>query len=312
MFDNNQTKNDIAEILNEMNMTVDDESGEIQLTPSPLGAPAVTQPNLVQGQSPPVAAPQAGAAPPQHDWEKRFKDTQAALSRSQQESKLKDEQVNTLSTQVAELAGKLDTFLAQDATVGQIPSPFTASDPYELLSDPQKFETAISTLVEKRVQDQLAQYKPELGIDPEQAKDLMEDLRNRRELQQMVVKYPNALHYAPDVAKVLEKYPEMTMTQAYEALVEFGQNQQQQQTDQGTVDPNSPTYDTGKSSLLTPGPTQGVATPPASDPNQPTAQEMADLAAKRQVEISEAGQRGEREVNTPADAVEMALEDMYG
>lgn len=306
MYNPNKTKQDVAEILDAMSMQVDDETGEIGLTPVVPDAP-VAYPPQVPGINAPATPPPAPQPTPQHDWEKRFKDTQAALTRSQQDLKQRDAQVQALSGQVEQLAGKLDQFLSQSQNRTPNPSPLQGLDPYDLTTDPQKFESAISQLVEQRVQEQLQTAQPELGITPELVKELQEDLQHRRELQDLVYKYPEALSHADDIAKVLDRYPDMGITQAYEFLVDFGKRTQEQQGE-ATPDPNQPQPN---QQVATPTPNQGEVIQDPSPETPMTAEQWAALAAARQSEVSSTGQPGPREVQDPADAVEMALEELY-
>lgn len=308
MYPNNDTKSKISELLSNMSLGIEDETGEIQLNPSPLTAPE--PPTQADGNTQQQGQPQQGQSTPQnHDWEKRFKDTQAALTRSQQLNKQKDAEVQALGQQLAQLSGKLDEFMSQRQQQGTpTQSPLDGVDPYEALSDPQKFNSLIDQLVERKLQDAAPQFTPDIGLDKAQAQDLLEDLQMRRELQEMVNSYPQSIEVAQDVAKVLNRYPDMTMTQAYEFLVEFGQkSSEQQNSDTQTQEPGQQ----NTQGQAPPTQSQGEAVP-QSPTNAADMQRLAELAAKRQVEFSDAGQAGERVVRSPGDAVEMALEEMYG
>lgn len=142
----------------------------------------------------------------QHDWEKRFRDTQSAFDKYRHESE----------TKLAEMENKLRQL---EASLSRKDASVEASDEGSLdeddnegvdLSDPRSAKRYIAEAVKRAVND---------TMENGPLKPVTQEARLRAELQEAVSAYGDTfVKAAPLVQQVISKFPKLTFKEAYEQL----------------------------------------------------------------------------------------------
>lgn len=307
----------LAQTLEGFDMDVNPATGEFEFFPA-------AQPSAVEGAAPQASQPVGGETPAQAvdgqeqqtappagndpaTLEKRLKDTQAALTRANQEKAALNAKLEESSSSYSVLEARVDAVMERLNTAASAPQqgevPVDDSE-FPAFETPQQLKAYLDSQVEARAQELIKQHLPE-GIQ-----QMTQDYEVRLELQQAVEKYGQAfVKHADEVRQVINTYPQMSFSQAFELVqsLKGGEGNSSQapnpQTPEGTIPPTA---------QGAPATTVGEAIDQQVDGKQ-IADAALEARAQRMANVehpTSGSGLGKPPIKSPRDAIAAALEEL--
>ncbi len=223
----------VKSIMQNTEIGMDDATGEITFTAPTENQPAAGEISPPQATLPTdlPGGPVNALPTPGHDFEKRFKDTQGALTKANQDLSVQAQTTKALELQIAELSGQLQQLNTVAPNQDTPPTPVSPTD----LVDPETGNLRLDRLTEYTAQQVTAQVAtqvaaqvaeavgkieaPQSPMDPKVAMHLTAGYEAQQEIRAALEKYPDFPSRAHEVAQISEKYPRLSVSEAYDLLV---------------------------------------------------------------------------------------------